>query len=385
MARDPYDDRWYRDFTTRILPVEWKVAKRSKQKGFVEPLGVAALCFTDVVTGDTFKLFDFTLASCNKKEVNICGIADCGIQTTVSIFARYQNHDHLMVLLNCLQPNNSDMCSKERVPATTLPTDSTSRKFLNHYLTKAATALDARPSSNIPGVDRDRFLAVMRLITRRSANSSKADKHNILSSANTEIGADVNTASSQEKEEYEAIKRAMSLPFKIEAHKKLLVELGVCNNFSDSNDPKMTNIQKLQAGILDVHHKETLLELRKVYKPAYMLYGTVDSNQGNKCYTQRLGAIVDDARSLCDIPSNRDNNGETTHEHEVVRSSTCPCGLIDLSDIRAAHSTQRRSAGEGKSRLDTNHVPGSAKFLRRPIISAFNATVEDIPDLTTPL
>lgn len=393
MARSPYDggDHWCKDFTTRILPVEWRVAKQSKQKGFVEPLGVAALCFTDVATGNTFKFFDFTLVSCNKKEINISGTSDSSLQTTVSIFARAQNYDQLLVLLNCLQQNNSNMYSKERIPATALDTGSISRKFMNHYFSKAAAALDARPSSSIPEIDRNRFLAVMKLITRGSTTNDETKKNGtMLSNVGTEIDIDTDTTFSQEKKEFEAIEKAMSLPFRIEAHKKLLVELGICTDSSYSNDSKMTNIQKLQAGLLDICHKEILLELRNGYNPAYMLHGTIDSNQDSRCYTQKLEAIINNAKCLYNVTRSQvdteeDNNEEVTCEHEVVRSGAPYCGVINLSDMTMSHSNQRHSVKGGKGPLDTNHVPGSAKFLRRPAISAFNATVEEIPDLTTPL
>ncbi|KAE8303527.1 hypothetical protein GL50803_0014762 [Giardia duodenalis] len=363
MALDPYGDRWYRDFTVRILPVEWKVAKQSKQKGFVEPLGVAALCFTEVATGETFKLFEFTLVSYTKKEINVSGISDSGIQITVSIFARSQNYSQLLVLLECLQSRDSDAYSAERIPPATLATDSTPSKFLSHYLTKAAAALDTRPSCGIPEIERDRFLAVMRLIIRRcSATSNKPP--------DTAIEADAEAGD------------VMLLPSRIEAHRRLLVEMGICNDLSNS---EMSHMQKLQVGLPDVDREEILLELGKAYKPAYLLPKTTKTSHRDERYTQQLEEVIRNAESLCNEIDNQDNSNGTACE--VVRSNARPCGMINLSDMSAVHSARDRDhdpVGD-RAALGSNHVPGSAKFIRRPVISTFNATVEEIPDLTTPL
>ncbi|EFO63706.1 Hypothetical protein GLP15_4815 [Giardia lamblia P15] len=368
MALDPYGDRWYRDFTVRILPVEWRVAKQSKQKGFVEPLGVAALCFTEITTGETFKLFEFTLASCTKKEINVFGILDSGIQTTVSIFARSQNYNQLLVLLKCLQTHDGEVYSTERIPPTTLATDSTPSKFLNHYLAKVATVLNVRPSSSIPEVERNRFLAVMRLIIRRSTNSNKPIKQH---------GTQPDTPTETDTEAGDG---TMLLPSRIEAHKKLVAEMGIYNDFSDS---EMPHIQKLQIGLLDIDHKGILLELGKAYKPAYLLPKTTETDHRNERYTQRLEEIIRNAESLCNVIENQNSNSGIVHE--VVRSNTRPCGMISLSDMSAVHSAQDHSPVGDRATLDGNHVPGSAKFIKRPAISTFNATVEEIPDLTTPL
>lgn len=377
MASGPCNDRWCRDFTARILPVEWKVAKHPKQKGFVEPLGVAALCFTEVATGGTFKFFDFTLVNCSKKEISISGLSDSGLQTTVSIFARAQNYDQLLVLLRSLQTQNDDLFSTERIPPAALATSSASISFLNHYLVMVATALNTRPSSSILGANRNRFLAVLRLLTRSGAGSSERANQNI-ALPNSEMGMKANSIPSQERNELEANERAMSLPFKIDSHRRLLAELGV-NIHSNS---EVTNIQKLQNGLSDVDYKETQAEIKKVYKPAYLLPKTVEDNQRTSCYTQRLEKIIRNAKSLCGAISNQDSNDKTAQE--VVRSTTIPCGIMNLSDMSIAHSICHGPA-EDRSPLDVSHTPGSAKFLKRPAMSVFNATVEDIPDLTTPL